>query len=181
MMRELGAEVKSLDDIAAEVRSDLDVAHELAERFGEDILDKDGMPDPSLLAQRAFVDEQSTKDLNAIMHPRIAVAAQAYLKEAPTVIGVRVLEVPLLDKTPDLIALAHEVVYVSTPVEKRVEQAVARGMDEADARARIERQATDEELRALADTVIENVGTVDDLRAKVWLWNAGRTLPAGRR
>jgi len=180
MMRDMGVEVRSLDDIAAEVRADPEVAGELAARFGDDVLDSDGLPIPAVLAQRAFADEQSTADLNAIMHPRIAAAAQAYLESPSGAPGVRVLEVPLLDKTPDLIELAHEVVCVTAPLEKRVERAVERGMDEADARARIERQASDEDLRAVADTVIENVGTIDDLRAKVWVWHAGRMFPAGR-
>jgi dephospho-CoA kinase len=50
----------------------------------------------------------------------------------------------------------------------RVARLVAdRGMSEADARARIAAQATDEQRRSVADVVIVNDGTLDELDAEV--------------
>jgi dephospho-CoA kinase len=57
-------------------------------------------------------------------------------------------------------------------IRRLVEQ---RGMDEADARARIARQASREERLARADRVIDNGGSIDQLRAQVdeaWEWIA---------
>jgi dephospho-CoA kinase len=53
-----------------------------------------------------------------------------------------------------------------------------RKMDERDARARLANQADREERRAVADRVIDNSGTLDDLRRQVdevWAWI--ETLP----
>ena len=56
---------------------------------------------------------------------------------------------------------------VEAPLELRIERAVARGMSEADARARATAQATDEQRRAVADLVIRNDGDVAALEANV--------------
>ena len=170
LLRGLGAEVLSLDEVAAEVRDRPDAARELAERFGEDILDEQGRPVPALLAQRAFASAEATAAMNAIIHPRVAEVSRAFFEEAGEGAGLRVIEVPLLDKTPELIELADEVLVVHVPAEERVARAVGRGMDEADARRRIAAQASDEELQSLATTVIENNGTLEDLTETVRAW-----------
>jgi dephospho-CoA kinase len=63
---------------------------------------------------------------------------------------------------------------VDAPVEVAVARAVARGpAGEDDVRARIAKQATREERVAKADFVIDNSGSLEDLRtqvAKAWRW-----------
>jgi dephospho-CoA kinase len=60
------------------------------------------------------------------------------------------------------------VVVVEAPLEVRVARLVsARGVDEADARARIAAQASDEARRAVADHVIVNDGDLAALEAQV--------------
>ena len=57
--------------------------------------------------------------------------------------------------------------------ETPLELARAAGMTEVDARSRMARQATRDERRARADQVIDNSGTLDDLRRRVdevWTW-----------
>lgn len=170
MLRQMGAEVMSLDDIARDVRSCPEVAEALANRFGADILDADGHPIPRLLAQRAFVDADSTASLNAIMHPAIAQRAREYLQQSAGDAPVRVLEVPLLAEATDLVELADEALCVIAPFEVRVQRAIDRGMSEDDARKRMGQQADDQQLRDIADTVILNDGSLEDLRQKVQTW-----------
>jgi dephospho-CoA kinase len=57
-------------------------------------------------------------------------------------------------------------VVVEAPEELRVERAVARGMREADVRARIASQATDAERRAVADVVVANDADLATLQAR---------------
>ena len=89
--------------------------------------------------------------------------------------NVVVLDFPLLAENPrtDL----DGVVVVDVPEEMAVRRLVsARGMSEADARARIARQATREERRKIADRVIDNSGDEDALRSTVndvWSWMSG--------
>ena len=56
---------------------------------------------------------------------------------------------------------------VETDLDTRLERLVRRGMTEDDARARIAVQATDEERRAVADVVLDNSGTPEELAEQV--------------
>jgi dephospho-CoA kinase len=74
-------------------------------------------------------------------------------------------------------------IVVDVPVEVQVERLVKyRGFDEADARARISRQATREQRLATADFVVDNSGDLADLQPqidKLWQWlNSLPQLPA---
>jgi dephospho-CoA kinase len=70
-------------------------------------------------------------------------------------------------------------IVVDVPVEVQVDRLVRfRGFDEADARARIARQATREQRLATATIVIDNIGTTDDLLPQVEaLWDWLMSLP----
>ena len=59
------------------------------------------------------------------------------------------------------------VVVVDAYVETQLRRLAERGMDEADARARIAAQATREQRRAAADVVIDNDGDLAGLEAQV--------------
>lgn len=71
------------------------------------------------------------------------------------------------------------VVVVEAELELRLERLTARGMTRDEALARIAVQATDEERRAVADVIVSNSGTLEDLRAEVdRLWST-RILEPG--
>lgn len=177
ILTELGAEVLDMDAVAADVRADPEVASRLTKRFGVGILGPDGKVVPSELAQRAFADACSKCDLDAIMHPEIARRSKLFLQgeDAPADCPMRVVQVPLVTLSTDLNEMADEVVVVSLPAEIRLERAVSRGMDPKDARQRIMTQASDEDELLVADTVIDNTGTLEDLRTKVLEWWDSRT------
>jgi dephospho-CoA kinase len=59
------------------------------------------------------------------------------------------------------------VVVVEADPATRIERLVGRGLSEDDARARIAAQATDEQRRAVADVVLDNSGTREQLAAQV--------------
>ncbi len=147
---------------------------DLAQRFGEDILDENGSVITSKLAQRAFADEQSTKDLNAIAFPYIIEIATDYILDVHCTprsdAEVLVVEVPLLTEAPDLVKLADEIIAVNAPSDIRLQRAVSRGMDSRDALRRIAAQPTDAERSAIASTICDNFGTEEDLRAWVNAW-----------
>lgn len=169
MLEELGAELLDLDEVAAQVREDPCIAARLAERFGSDILDLDGKPIPEILAKKAFADAQSTQDLNAICHPEIAKRARDFISGEGTAL-MRVVQVPLISLSKDLNEIADEVVLVDCPADIRIQRAIDRGMDPQDAKRRMGRQATDDEQRRLADTLIKNDGSIDELYVRVLSW-----------
>lgn len=157
---ERGAAVISFDDLArAVIGSDTEVAEAVRESFGADVFSPDGSLDRARLAERAFASPDAAARLNAIVHPAAVRRALDELdalasRSAPP--AVVVVEVPLLHEVPSFAARADHVLAIRAPREARVARAVARGMSEADARRRADRQASDDEIARLADRVIDN-------------------------
>ncbi len=174
----LGATSIDLDETGRLVLEEDEGARaELAACFGDDILDGEGMVDRPLLARRAFACPQATRRLDDVMLPRILARAADSLVEVRCVpvsdAPVQVVEVALLDRAPAFAALADERIAVSAPSDLRLSRAVERGMDAADAMARIAVQASDACRERIADVVCENSGTRAELAAwaRSW-WNA---------
>jgi len=164
---ELGALVIDADVLAREaVEPGTDGLAAVIAEFGEQVLDADGRLDRPALARLVFGDEAARGRLNAIVHPRVRARAVELIAAAPPGTVV-VQDVPLLVETEQ--AGAYDlVVVVEAPEELRVRRLAAdRGMSAEEVRARMASQATDEQRRAVADVVLVNDGTPDDLRAKV--------------
>lgn len=172
---EHGAMSMNLDEIyRGLLESNENMIADLADHFGDDILDDSGMVIRSKLAEEAFSDERSTKDLNAITFPYIMAMTNDYLLDVHCVpcssSKVLVVEVPLLTEVPEFAQLADEIIAVNVPSDVRLQRAVARGMNPADALRRLQVQPTDAERDAIADTICDNSGTEDDLRAWADAW-----------
>ncbi|PRQ11240.1 dephospho-CoA kinase [Corynebacterium sp. 13CS0277] len=165
----LGIPVVDADQIARDiVEPGAPALAELAAEFGADVVDDTGALRRGVLAERAFTDDAATARLNAIMHPRIRQETARRLAELdaaghPVVVYDMPLLVDLgLDKDMDL------VVVVAVDPEERVRRLVAhRGLEPEDARRRIAQQVSEEERRAAADVIIDNHGTLEELRAQV--------------
>ena len=176
-LAEHGAVLIDADLIAREVvEPGTEGLAELVATFGDDILTSEGALDRPALAAKAFGDEAARTRLNGIMHPRIG-ARTAELMAAVAPGAIVVHDVPLLVES-GLGARYHLVLNVDAPVETRVRRLVdARGMTEADARARIAAQAQEPQRRAAADVWLDNGSTPDVVLAQVdRLW-ADRLVP----
>lgn len=173
----LGAEVIDADVLAREVVAPGEPAlEEIRERFGAEVLREDGTLDRPALAGIVFGDDTARADLNAITHPRIGERIAQRIDTLATAegdgtAGIVVVDHPLLVETGQAGDFPAVVVVVA-PVEVRVRRLQeGRGIDPADARARIESQVSDEERRAAATHVIDNGGDRASLRrqvAEVW-------------
>ena len=177
-----GAVIIDADAIVREVQlPGSAVLAELAEKFGSEVLAADGSLDRQAVANIVFTDPDALKALNAIVHPAVGKEMNRRMIEQRTTDHVVVLDIPLLTENPRE-GLQGKIV-VDVPVEVQVERLVKyRGFDEADARARISRQATREQRLATADFVVDNSGDLADLQPqidKLWLWlNSLPQLPA---
>jgi len=173
-----GALVVDADAITRELQQPgHEVFEAMVERFGPEIVAGDGTLDRPAVASIVFSDEQARKDLEAIVHPAVGAEMLNRMQSVADTDTVVVYDVPLLVESARRGYGAVIVVDVDAEVavDRLVEQ---RQMDESDARARIANQASREERRAVADRVIDNSGTIEDLRRQVdevWTWI--ETLP----
>lgn len=167
MLRELGAVVVDADLLAREVVAPgTDGLAEVVEAFGEGVLTPDGELDRPAVAAVVFADEDARRRLEAIIHPRVRQRG-AELEASAGPDAVVVHDIPLLAETGQA-ASFDAVVVVDVPVETQVERMVElRGMSEEEARARVAAQATREQRLAIATHVIDNTGTLEDLRERV--------------
>jgi dephospho-CoA kinase len=170
-----GAVIVDADRIVHEIEAPGGAAYQpLIDRFGPGIVAPDGTLDRAGLAAVAFHDEQSLADLNAITHPLVrAEMARQVMAQAETG-NVVVLDIPLLaEGTKEAMGLAG-VLVVDTPVETAIQRLIEhRQFSEADARARVAKQASREERQKLADVLIDNTGSPAQLEAEVeraWAW-----------
>jgi dephospho-CoA kinase len=171
ILRDLGATVIDADEgtRAVQGRGSEGLAR-IVEEFGSGILTPEGDLDRTRLGDIAFRDPEARRRLNAIVHPLVGQWMAARQQEAaergdPVV----VLDIPLLFEARGAGAF-DTVLLVYAPERLQVERLVRlRGMDEEQARARIAAQTPIEEKRGLATHVIENTGTLEELRSQVEL------------
>ncbi|MBK4146856.1 dephospho-CoA kinase [Corynebacterium macginleyi] len=137
---------------------------ELAQEFGQDILQEDGSLNRKELAHRAFVDTERTQLLNSITHPRIQEETQRqFVAAREEAVDFTVYDMPLLVDN-GLEGDMDFVIVVDVNPEERVRRLVEfRGLDEVDARKRINAQISDDERLAAATHVIDNNGTLKQL------------------
>ncbi|MGW0163117.1 dephospho-CoA kinase [Mycobacterium sp. NPDC003323] len=178
---DLGGIVVDGDVIAREVvEPGTEGLAKLVDAFGRDILHDSGEMAGALnrpaLAAVAFSDDEKRQTLNGIVHPLVA-HRRSELIAAASEDAVIIEDIPLLVES-QMAPMFPLVIVVNADAELRVERLIEyRGFTEADARARIAAQATEEQRRAVADVWLDNSGTagalVEQARA---LWHE-RILP----
>ena len=178
-----GAVIVDADAITRDLqRPGMPVFEAIVERFGPEVVAPDGSLDRPALAAVVFGDPEALADLNRLVHPAVGVAIAEAIAASAGTDDVVVLDVPLLVESSKPRDDLAGVLVVDCPVDVAVERVVAhRGMAEADARARIARQATREQRLARADHVIDNAGPPEALPALVdeaWAW-IGALPPRG--
>ena len=143
--------------------------------FGDDVLSPDGSLDRARLGEIVFGDPELRAKLNAIVHPLVRewmdaaerTAVQAADRRGP----IAVHDVPLLAESRRKSGF-DLVIVVDVPPELQVQRLVSqRGLTPDQARARMNAQASREQRLEVADIVIDNSGSLDDLDhrvAEVW-------------
>jgi dephospho-CoA kinase len=167
MFVELGAVLIDGDALPREVvaRGTPGLA-QVVEEFGEQILTPAGDLDRPALGRIVFADETARRRLEAITHPLIF-ERYAELEAAAPTDAVVVHDIPLLAESGRADTF-DAVVVVDVPVEVQVERMVRdRGWTREEAEARIAAQATREDRLAIATHVIDNTGSLDQLRTRV--------------
>jgi dephospho-CoA kinase len=166
LLAEHGAVIIDADAIAREVVAlGTPGYHAVVDRFGSGVVAGDGGLDRPALAAVVFNDATARADLNAIVHPLVGRRSAELMAAAPEG-SIVVYDVPLLVES-DIAGGFDVVVVVEADAATRLARLGTRGMPEADARARMATQATDEQRRAVAHEVIANDGSLEILRGEV--------------
>jgi dephospho-CoA kinase len=167
ILAELGAVVIDADLIAREVvaRGTPGLDAVVAE-FGPSLLTPDGELDRPAMGRLVFGDEGARRRLEAIVHP-LVIERMAALEQAAGADDVVVHDIPLLAEGGRADTF-DAVVVVDAPRELQLERMLSeRGWTREDAEARIAAQATREQRRAVATHVIDNSGSLEQLRSRV--------------
>ena len=168
MLEERGAIVLDADELAHRVIAPGTPGHEkVVERFGPNVLAPGGDVDREALASIVFADAAARRDLEAIVHPEVrrmfAEEAERY-RDTDKVV---VLSAPLIVET-GMYSVFEVLMIVSTRIETQVERLVReRGMSEESVRARIAAQLPLEATAEVADVIVDNEGTLEELEGQV--------------
>jgi dephospho-CoA kinase len=164
ILAELGAVVIDADLLAREVVAPgSDGLAAIVAQFGAELLTVGGELDRPAMGAVVFADEAARRKLEAIIHPLVR-ARGAEMEKAAAPGAMVVHDIPLLAESGQAAGF-DAVIVVDVPVETQLERMMElRGWTREDAEARISAQASREQRRALATYLIENTGTVEDLR-----------------
>lgn len=167
VLRDLGAVVIDADQLAREVVAKgtpgLDA---VVAEFGPEVLGADGELDRPAMARLVFADDDARRRLEGIVHPLVFERIVELEAAAPDD-AVVVHDIPLLAESGRA-GTFDAVIVVDTPSEVQVERMVRdRGWDEEEARSRIRAQASRQDRLAIATHVVDNTGTLEDLRDRV--------------
>ena len=162
MFKEAGWHTLSADALVHELLDhDPEVIEAVISKFGIEVKASDASLNKKAIAKVVFADSQQREWLEGLLHPLVRKRWTSALDEEPDKNWV--VEIPLLfekklEKDFDL------VVCLSSSRENQLERLQSRGMNEADAEARIASQAPLAEKIEKSDFVLTNTGSLNFLR-----------------
>jgi dephospho-CoA kinase len=164
---ELGARVIYADDLAKEIMvSDPGLKQALRNTFGDETYNSDGSLNKPHLIREAF-EKNRVDELNAIVHPAMRRAFSEICKEAESEgieLIVKEAAVLLNEGRPDGLDL---VIIITAPEEERIRRVTERDrVSDREVKARLKKQPDFSELAHLADYVVVNDGSADELKEK---------------
>lgn len=174
ILAELGAEVIDADRVGHEVYLPGTPGwSQVVAAFGREVVAPDGTIDRQRLGGIVFADRSRLAELNGIVHPLIAEAVRQRLAER----GRSAPDKPIVVEAAVLIeanwqTLVDEVWLVVASAEAVIARLGAqRGLSREAIEARVRSQLSEADRRKHADVVIDNSGTLQDLRARLsQLW-----------
>jgi len=163
-LAEAGFRVIDADRLVAELYAPgAPGSEEVRRLFGDGALDASGAVDHARVAERVFADPEARRALEQAVHPLVR---QRFEEQTAGSEGIVILEATLLVEAGYAPGFDC-IVTVEAPLELQLARAVARGMPEAEARARLLAQGDGAARREAAGRVIDNSGDLEHLRRQV--------------
>ena len=169
ILRRLGAAVINADELSREVVQPGQAAwKEIVDAFGPAVLHTDKTLDRKTIRKMIFDDPAARKKLESIIHPKVRALAEDRIRELQTAgHPIIVYEVPLLFEG-QLQLWLRPVILVACDVATQKRRLRERdGLTDEEAQQHINAQMSLEEKRRLADYVVENNGSLDQLKQRV--------------
>jgi dephospho-CoA kinase len=140
----------------------------ITERWGPGVLTPDGSLDRAALRRIVFGNRNELEALNAIVHPEVERLRVEMLRDAEARgAEVVVCDIPLLFEAK-LDQQVDRILLVDAPEETRLTRLVQiRKISRDEAQAMMAAQMPSAEKKGRAHIVIENAGTLDELRHRV--------------
>jgi dephospho-CoA kinase len=169
LLRERGVPVVDADELAREaVAGGSQGLADVVAAFGPDVLGADGELDRQRVGRLVFADPAARKRLNAVTHPIVRrLSQERFAALEGRGVALAAYDVPLLFEV-GLAQVLRPVVVVWASEATQLSRVTARdGLSEADARARLAAQLPLAQKRLLADHVIDNDGSREELARQV--------------
>ena len=168
MLAAKGARIVDADAIVHELQVPGQVVfEEMVDAFGREILQPDGTLDRAKMGEIVFSDPEKRQKLQAIVWPRVGERVAELIGSAGED-DVVILDVPLMaESTEGSRRFAQKIVVVDAAPESQIAHLEVRGVGEDVARARMAAQASREDRLKLADHVLHNDGSIDELQEQV--------------
>lgn len=168
MLAAKGGKIVDADAIVHELQVPGQVVFdEMVEAFGPEILQADGTLDRAKVGQIVFADPEKRQKLQAIVWPRVGERVRELIESA-TDDDVVILDVPLMAEATDgSRRLAEQIIVVDASEDTQLRHLAEKGVAADVAKARMAAQASREDRLKLADHVINNDGSLDELSKQV--------------
>ena len=179
ILEELGALVIDSDQLAREVIERGSPGYEeVVTAFGDSIL-SEGQIDRSKLAAVVFNESDLRKKLESIIHPLVREAAEKLARKLPSG-AILINQIPLLVESDGAKRFDY-VVTVSADEEIRKERLRLRGLKDYEITQRMAAQVSDSEREKIANYIIRNNGSIDELTRAVEELMASELLPRAQK
>jgi dephospho-CoA kinase len=168
LFTELGVPIVDVDIISHELTARGQVTlKEIAQAFGQDILNDDGDLNRTALRKKVFANSEARKSLEDILHPAIFNKALEALKKNASA-PYQILAIPLLFESDRYLEIISRSLVIDSPIEMQITRASKRdGLLEADIQKIIDVQMSRTKRNSLADDLILNDGSIEELRQKI--------------
>ena len=179
ILEQLGALVIDSDQLAREVIERGSPGYEeVVTAFGDSIL-SEGQIDRSKLAAVVFNESDLRKKLESIIHPLVREAAEKLARKLPSG-AILINQIPLLVESDGAKRFDY-VVTVSADEEIRRERLRLRGLKDYEITQRMAAQVSDSEREKIANYIIRNDGSIDELTRAVEQLMANELLPRAQK
>jgi dephospho-CoA kinase len=161
---ELGIPTVDADEIARKLpRRHSEALEAIVRRFGPAILNRNGTLNRRALAAVVFANPDARHDLEAILHPAVYRAIQAWFEHLELLGRHRIglADIPLLFETGRHAGF-DKVIVTWCPEEMQMTRMLDRGMTEQEAQQRMAAQLPSSEKKARADYVIDTSGSKEE-------------------